>query len=329
VAGVAYPELESHPDHALARKLLPRGAGSVFSFTLKGGRPAGRKFIEALRVFSHLANVGDAKSLVIHPASTTHFRMSDEALVAAGIHPGTIRLSIGLEDAGDLIEDLEPRPRCRRQGLTWNSRSTASRPTPTPAARHSTPPCPPSSSSTARRTTIASGAAEPLVRPSRLRRAGRRSARPRPQRRQAAAVDRGPRRLDRIAAGKVGAGDTAKKVSLVGHSMGSLAALECAARHPARIARIALFGTAVPMPVSDALLDAAKNDEPKAISMINTWSHSPRAAMGGYAVPGIWHFGARAAWPSASCPACCTTTWRPAMPMATAWKRRHRSPARC
>jgi pimeloyl-ACP methyl ester carboxylesterase len=89
-----------------------------------------------------------------------------------------------------------------------------------------------------------------------------------------------------------GAGDTAKRVSLVGHSMGSLAVLECAARHPARIARIALFGTAVPMPVSDGLLDAAKNDEPKAISMINTWSHSPRAAMGGYAVPGIWHFGA-------------------------------------
>jgi O-acetylhomoserine (thiol)-lyase len=106
VGSVAYPELENHPDHALAQRLLPRGAGSVFSFNLKGGRATGRKFIEALRVFSHLANVGDAKSLVIHPASTTHFRMSDEALVAAGIHPGTIRLSIGLEDAGDLIEDL-------------------------------------------------------------------------------------------------------------------------------------------------------------------------------------------------------------------------------
>ncbi|MBP7421924.1 MAG: O-acetylhomoserine aminocarboxypropyltransferase [Sulfuritalea sp.] len=107
VSGVAYPELPDHPDHALAQMLLPRGAGSVFSFTLKGGRNAGRKFIEALRVFSHLANVGDAKSLVIHPASTTHFRMSDEALVAAGIHPGTIRLSIGLEDAGDLLDDLD------------------------------------------------------------------------------------------------------------------------------------------------------------------------------------------------------------------------------
>jgi O-acetylhomoserine (thiol)-lyase len=107
VASVGYPELENHPDHALAKKLLPRGAGSVFSFNLKGGRTAGRKFIEALRVFSHLANVGDAKSLVIHPASTTHFRMSDAALVAAGIHPGTIRLSIGLEDSGDLLEDLD------------------------------------------------------------------------------------------------------------------------------------------------------------------------------------------------------------------------------
>lgn len=91
---------------------------------------------------------------------------------------------------------------------------------------------------------------------------------------------------------RVGAGGTAPTVALVGHSMGSLTALECAARHPARIARIALVGTAVPMPVSDALLDAAKSCEARAIEMINTWSHSPRAAIGGYAVPGIWHFGA-------------------------------------
>ncbi|RIX49832.1 MAG: O-acetylhomoserine aminocarboxypropyltransferase [Rhodocyclales bacterium GT-UBC] len=106
VQGVVHPDLPDHPDHELAKKLLPRGSSSVFTFNLSGGRPAGRKFIEALKVFSHLANVGDAKSLVIHPASTTHFRMSDAALVAAGIHPGTIRLSIGLEDADDLIEDL-------------------------------------------------------------------------------------------------------------------------------------------------------------------------------------------------------------------------------
>jgi O-acetylhomoserine (thiol)-lyase len=107
VVSVSYPELADHPDHELAKRLLPKGCGAVFSFELKGGRPAGRKFIENLRVFSHLANVGDAKSLVIHPASTTHFRMDEAALRAAGISEGTVRLSIGLEDAGDLIEDLE------------------------------------------------------------------------------------------------------------------------------------------------------------------------------------------------------------------------------
>ncbi len=106
VESVTHPDLAEHPDHELAQRLLPKGSSAVFSFNLRGGRAAGRRFIEALRVFSHLANVGDAKSLVIHPASTTHFRMSDEALNAAGIHPGTIRLSIGLEDPKDLIDDL-------------------------------------------------------------------------------------------------------------------------------------------------------------------------------------------------------------------------------
>lgn len=106
VAAVAYPELESHPDHALARRLLPRGCGSVFSFDLKGSRAQGKAFIEALAIFSHLANVGDCRSLVIHPASTTHFRMDDAALARAGIGPGTIRLSIGLEDPEDLLDDL-------------------------------------------------------------------------------------------------------------------------------------------------------------------------------------------------------------------------------
>lgn len=106
VESVSYPELSSHPDHELAKKLLPKGCGAVFTFEIRGGRPAGRKFIESLRVISHLANVGDAKSLVIHPASTTHFRLDDEALRAAGIGAGTIRLSIGLEDAMDLVDDL-------------------------------------------------------------------------------------------------------------------------------------------------------------------------------------------------------------------------------
>jgi len=106
VESVSYPELASHPDHALAKKILPRGCGAVFTFSLKGGRAAGRRFIEALRVFSHLANVGDAKSLVIHPATTTHYRMDETALRAAGITEGTVRLSVGLEDPDDLIEDL-------------------------------------------------------------------------------------------------------------------------------------------------------------------------------------------------------------------------------
>jgi len=107
VSRVGHPMLESHPSHALAQKLLPKGAGSVFSFDMKGNREQGRKFIDTLKVFSHLANVGDCRSLVIHPASTTHFRMSDEALANGGITQGTIRLSIGLEDADDLIDDLK------------------------------------------------------------------------------------------------------------------------------------------------------------------------------------------------------------------------------
>ncbi len=107
VSRVGHPLLDTHPSHALAKKLLPRGAGSVFSFDLKGSRAQGKAFVEALKVFSHLANVGDCRSLVIHPASTTHFRMADDALASAGITQGTIRLSIGLEDADDLIDDLK------------------------------------------------------------------------------------------------------------------------------------------------------------------------------------------------------------------------------
>ena len=107
VESVSYPELPSHPDHELAKTLLPRGCGAVFTFAIKGDRASGRRFIEALRVFSHLANVGDAKSLVIHPASTTHYRMDVNALKAAGIGEGTVRLSIGLEDVEDLIDDLD------------------------------------------------------------------------------------------------------------------------------------------------------------------------------------------------------------------------------
>ncbi len=107
VESVSYPSLAGSAYRNLAEKYLPEGAGSVFCFNLPGGREDGLHFIESLSLFSHLANVGDAKSLVIHPASTTHRQLSDEELVAAGIGPGTIRLSVGIEDADDLIWDIE------------------------------------------------------------------------------------------------------------------------------------------------------------------------------------------------------------------------------
>jgi O-acetylhomoserine (thiol)-lyase len=103
---VLHPSLETHDDFALAKQLLPRGSGSIVSFGIKGGRPAGRKFIEALKLASHLANVGDAKTLVIHPASTTHQQMTAEQLKAAGVGEELIRLSVGLEGAQDIIDDL-------------------------------------------------------------------------------------------------------------------------------------------------------------------------------------------------------------------------------
>ena len=107
VQAVQYAGLADGEQAKLREKYLPLGASSVFCFDLQGGRDAGRKFIESLSLFSHLANVGDAKSLIIHPASTTHRQLSDEELALAGIGPGTIRVSIGLEDAEDLIADLE------------------------------------------------------------------------------------------------------------------------------------------------------------------------------------------------------------------------------
>src|ERR1700678_4546323 len=106
VEWVLHPSLESHRDHELAKRLLPRGAGSIVSFGIKGGRPAGKKFIESLRMISHLANVGDAKTLVIHPASTTHQQMDAAQLKAAGIGEELVRLSIGIESASDIIDAL-------------------------------------------------------------------------------------------------------------------------------------------------------------------------------------------------------------------------------
>ena len=113
---VNHPLLPDHPDHALASELMPKGCSAVFSFGIKGGRDAGIKFIESLDIFSHLANVGDAKSLVIHPASTTHHRMDAKALESAGISEGLIRLSIGLEDPNDLTADLKRALRISQKG---------------------------------------------------------------------------------------------------------------------------------------------------------------------------------------------------------------------
>ena len=106
VAWISHPELADHPDHDRAARLMPDGSGAILAFGIRGGREAGRRFIERLRIFSHLANVGDAKSLVIHPASTTHSTMSAEQLARAGVGEDLIRLSVGLEDPEDLIDDL-------------------------------------------------------------------------------------------------------------------------------------------------------------------------------------------------------------------------------
>lgn len=107
VAWVRYPGLEGDPSYELSKKLLPRGAGGMVVFGVKGGRVAGQKFIEALRLFSHLANVGDAKSLALHPASTTHSQLTEEQQLAAGLSPDLVRLSIGLENIDDIVADLE------------------------------------------------------------------------------------------------------------------------------------------------------------------------------------------------------------------------------
>ena len=107
VAWVVHPSLPSHPDHALAARLLPRGAGSIVSFGVKGGRAAGARFIESCRLASHLANVGDAKTLVIHPASTTHVQLGPEQLAAVGLRDDMVRLSVGLEEPADILADLD------------------------------------------------------------------------------------------------------------------------------------------------------------------------------------------------------------------------------
>ncbi len=107
IAWVNYAGLPSSPNHALAKKLCPKGAGAVFTFGLKGGYEAGVKLVSSLKLFSHLANIGDVRSLVIHPASTTHRQLTDEQRKAAGAGPDVVRLSVGIEDKSDIIADLE------------------------------------------------------------------------------------------------------------------------------------------------------------------------------------------------------------------------------
>ena len=104
---VEYAGLPSHRDHELAKRLLPQGVGSVFSFRLAGGREAGARFIESLQLASHLANVGDVRTLVLHPGSTTHQQLSPEQLEAAGIPEDLIRISVGLEDPEDILWDID------------------------------------------------------------------------------------------------------------------------------------------------------------------------------------------------------------------------------
>jgi len=107
VSWVHYPGLPDDPSYALAQRYLPRGAGSIFTFGVRGGYEAGKKVINSVRLFSHLANVGDARSLIIHPASTTHQQLSEEDQLAGGVTPDLIRLSIGIENVEDILWDLD------------------------------------------------------------------------------------------------------------------------------------------------------------------------------------------------------------------------------
>ena len=116
VSWVSHPSVSSHPDHELSKELLPKGAGAILSFGITGGREAGRRFIENVQLASHVANVGDAKTLVIHPASTTHQQLSAEDLTAAGVGEDLIRLSVGLEDPEDIIADLARALRASQKG---------------------------------------------------------------------------------------------------------------------------------------------------------------------------------------------------------------------
>jgi O-acetylhomoserine (thiol)-lyase len=107
VSWVTYPGLKSHPDHQIAKRYLPKGASALLGFGIKGGLEAGKRFINHLKLFTHLANLGDARSLAIHPASTTHSQLTAEQQLSTGVSPDFIRLSIGIEDLDDILWDLD------------------------------------------------------------------------------------------------------------------------------------------------------------------------------------------------------------------------------
>jgi O-acetylhomoserine (thiol)-lyase len=107
VSWVKYPGLKASPYHALSQKYLPKGHGSIVTFGIKGGAEAGRKLIDSVKIFSHLANLGDAKSLIIHPATTTHQQLNDAQQLAAGVSKDLVRISVGIEDVDDIIWDLD------------------------------------------------------------------------------------------------------------------------------------------------------------------------------------------------------------------------------
>ena len=231
VAYVAAPSLASHADHRLAKKLLPKGAGSMVSFGVKGGRDAGRRFIEACRLASHLANVGDAKTLVIHPASTTHLQVGAEALAAAGVGEDMIRLSVGLEDPGDIIDGSRSRPAPRAARPDGDGPATAT-------TRACSSPTRAGGSIPASRRCCSCTAPAWTTRSGRCRRATSPIAAgmrwPSTCRATAAATGELLTSIEAMAdwlARLIEALGIAR-AALVGHSMGALAVLACAARAP-------------------------------------------------------------------------------------------------
>ncbi len=265
--------------------MLPKGTGSIFSFDIKGGREAGRRFIERLKLFSHLANVGDAKSLVIHPASTTHAQLDAAALKQAGIGEGMIRLSVGLEDPEDLIDDLGSGAARVAEGLTMNLTVDGRTVFATTGGTEF---------DAARPAIVFSMARASTARPGACRRAGlpimaaacslsisRHTAGPKGQPSTAS-----PAMADWTAKLIEAAG--LKQAALVGHSMGALVALDCAARHPEKVRALGLCGVAVDMPVHPEMLESAKANTLKVQELMTFWGMGNALHKGGMVSPGLW-----------------------------------------